>query len=200
MIITLFGIKVEITFLFVAFVAFIISLKAPSNVFITILSSLFHEIGHLLMMLIVGNKPKKIRFEITGINIIRNNTDISTKNEILIALGGPLANAFVLIVCCLILSFYNTEMILLIACTNLILMAFNLLPIKRLDGGIAFYYILSQRFQMIVCSKILKITSLIFISLIYVWGIYIFIASNFNISMIIIAIFLTLSLFGDNEC
>ena len=196
----IFGIKVEITFLFVALVAFIISLKAPSNVFITILSSLLHELGHLLMMLTIGNKPEKVRFEITGINIIRNNTNISTKSEILIALGGPLVNAFLFIICCLILCLYNTEMISTFACVNLILMTFNILPIKRLDGGIALYYLLSQKYQMPFCSNCIKITSIIFIILIYIWGIYVFIASNYNISLIIIAIFLTLSLFGNNEC
>ncbi len=200
MIFTIFGIKIEITFLFVAFIAFIISLKAPSNMFVTIFSSLLHEIGHLIMMLIVGNKPKKIRFELTGINIIRNNSNISIKNEVFIALGGPLVNAFILFICCLILCFYNNETVLLFACINLILMSFNLLPIKRLDGGITLYYILSQKLQIEICNKVLKITSLIFIALIYAWGIYIFICSNYNISMLIIAIFLTLSLFNDNEC
>ncbi len=196
---TLYGIKVEITFLFVAFIAFIISLKAPSNVFITVLSSLLHEIGHLIMMLLIGKKPKKIRFELTGINIIRDNSNISIKNEIFIALGGPLANAFVVVICCIALCLYNNETILVFACVNLILMTFNLLPIKRLDGGIALYYILSQKLQMELCNNIIKITSLFFIIVIYIWGIYIFVSSNYNISMIIVAIFLTLSWFTDNE-
>ncbi len=200
MVATFFGVKVEITFLFVAFIAFIISLKAPSNMFVTIFSSLLHETGHLIMMLIIGNKPKKIRFELTGINIIRDNSNISTKNEVLIALGGPLANAFTVLICCLVLCVNYNGTLILIACINLILMTFNLLPIKRLDGGIALYYILSQKLQIEICNKVLKITSLIFIALIYAWGIYVFIYSNYNISMIIIAIFLTLSLFSDNEC
>ncbi len=197
---TLLSIKVEITFFFVAFIAFILSLKAPSNVLITVLSSLIHEFGHLIMMLITGNKPQKLRFELTGINIIRNNINISTRNEILIALGGPLANAVMVFVFCIVLLFNYTENMMIVACTNLIIMTFNLLPIKRLDGGIALYYILSKKFQMNICSKILKITSLVFILMIFIWGFYIFIASNYNVSMIIIAIFLTLSLFSDNEC
>ncbi len=182
-----------------AFISLIISLDAPANLFITILSSIFHEIGHLTMMLITSNKPKKIRFEITGINIIRNNTNISTRNEIIIALGGPLFNGLLLIFGCLILYHNNLESVMLIASVNLILMIFNLLPIQRLDGGLVLYYLLSKKYEMITCNKVIKISSIIFIILIYIWGFYIFVVSNYNFSMIIIAIFLTLSLFNDND-
>ena len=194
------GIKIEITFLFVAFIAFILSLKAPSNVLTTIISSLIHETGHLIMMLVIGNKPEKVRFELTGINIIRKQEmKVSNKNEILISLGGPVANAFVFILCCIFLYFYSNNTVLTIACINLILMTFNLLPVKRLDGGNALYSLLIQKFDLIFSLKILQTTSIIFISLIYIWGIYAFIASKYNISIIIIAIFLTLSLFNNNE-
>ncbi len=196
----IFGIKVEITFLFSAFIAFVVSLKAPSNLLITIVSSLIHESGHLIMMLVSGNKPTIVRFELTGINIIRNqDMRISNKNEILISLGGPLVNAVIFVICCICLCFYNCNAILTFACINLILMTFNLLPIKRLDGGSALYYLLIQKFDISFSSKIIQITSIFFISIIFIWGIYVFIASKYNISIIIIAIFLTLSLFSDNE-
>lgn len=195
-----FGIRVEITFLFVAFVAFILSLKAPSNVLITVLSSLIHESGHLIMMILIGNKPKKIRFELTGINIIRNQKiGISSKNEVLISLGGPIANAIIFVFCCILLCFYNNDSIMTFACINLILMTFNLLPVKRLDGGSGLYYLLMQIFDISLSSRILKVTSIIFISIIFIWGIYVFVASKYNISIIMIAIFLTLSLFSANE-
>lgn len=200
MIFNICGIKIEITFLFIALISFMVSLNAPSNVLITVLSSLLHEIGHLIMMIVVDNKPQRVRFEITGINIIRNeDTNISVKNEIFISLGGPIANAVILTFCCVVMCFHNSNLIMTLACINLILMLFNLLPIKKLDGGTAFYYLLSQKLEIFVCNKILKITSLVFIALIYIWGIYIFIVSRYNISLIIIAIFLTLSFFSDNE-
>ncbi len=195
-----FGISVEITFWFVAFVSFILSLNAPTNLLITIASSLCHEIGHLAMMLSVGNKPKKVKFELIGINIIKNHeVATSIKNEILIALGGPLANAFILLVCCVVLCFNNSELIMTVACINLILMIFNLLPIKRLDGGIALYFFLTQKFDVPFATIVLKFVSILFITLIYCWGFHVLALSGYNISLIIIAIFLTLSLFGDNE-
>ena len=200
MIFNVFGVKVEITFWFVALITFIFSLNAPSNVLVTVFSSILHEIGHLLIMTSVGNKPQAIRFEITGMNIIRHQDfQISTKNEVLIALGGPFINLVCFLLSVIILCVYNNENILTFGCINLILMIFNLLPIKKLDGGLALYYILSQKFDNLTCTKILKITSVFFIALIYIWGIYAFISSKYNISLIIIAIFLTLSMFSCNE-
>ena len=200
MIFNIFGVKVEITFWFVAFITFIISLNAPSNVLVTVISSLLHEFGHLLIMTSVGNKPKAVRFEITGMNIIRQpDLKISTKNEILIALGGPLVNFISFLISVIILCFYENKNILTFACINLILMIFNLLPIKRLDGGLALYYLLSQKYENLTCTKILKITSVFFIAFIYIWGIYAFVSSRYNISLIIIAIFLTLSMLGNND-
>ena len=148
----------------------------------------------------VGNKPQAVRFEITGMNIIRQpDLKISTKNEILIALGGPFINLICFLISVVTLCIYNNENILTFGCINLILMIFNLLPIIRLDGGLALYYVLLQKHDNITCSKILKITSVIFITIIYAWGFYVFILSGYNVSLIIIAIFLTLSMFSCNE-
>lgn len=200
MIFNVFGIKIEITFWFIALITFIVSLNVPSNVLITVFSSLLHETGHLLIMTSVGNKPQAVRFEITGMNIIRQpDLKISTKNEILIALGGPFINLICFLISVVTLCIYNNENILTFGCINLILMIFNLLPIIRLDGGLALYYALSQKHDNITCSKILKITSVIFITIIYAWGFYVFILSRYNVSLIIIAIFLTLSMFSCNE-
>ena len=194
------GIDFEITFLFVALITFVITMNAPSNVLITITSSLLHECGHLLTMSAVGNKPQAVRLEITGMNIKRTQSiKISTKNELLIALGGPFGNAVIFTICCFLICFYQSEFLMTIACINLIIMTFNLLPVKRLDGGMALYFLLSRRFDAEFCSKILKITSTVFITLLYIWGIYVFISSRYNFSVIIIAIFLTLSMFGGNE-
>lgn len=200
MIFKVYGIRVEITFLFVAFITFIISLKVPANVFVTVVSSIFHEMGHLLMMLMVGNKPEKVRFHIVGMNIIRQeNFKISRKGEIVISLGGPMMNFIIVIISCVFLCFYESQLMLICACINLILMTFNLLPIKSLDGGAVLYFLLSKHFENLICRKILKITSILFITIIYLWAIYVFVVSRYNFSLIIIAIFLTISLFQEND-
>lgn len=193
-------IKIEITFLFVAFLTFILSLKAPANLLITVASSLLHEAGHLSMLIFLNNKPQAVKFEIVGMNIIRQqNLKINRKEEIAISLGGPLMNFVVVVVSCLLLAFYNNQHVLTCACINLILMTFNLLPIKMLDGGAILYFILSAHFNSILCRKILKVTSVFFIFIIYLWAFYVFVVTKYNISLIIIAIFLTISFFQEND-
>ncbi len=200
MVFSVCGVKIEVTFLFMALITFVISLNVPSNVLITIFSSLVHESGHLLMMTAVGNKPQAVSFEITGMNIIRQpDYKISVKNEILIALGGPIANLMCFAISVVSLCFNKNENILTFGCVNLILMIFNLLPIKQLDGGMALYFILSKKYDNNISSNILKITSVFFIAVIYLWGIYVLVSSGYNISLIIIAIFLTLSFVGNND-
>jgi stage IV sporulation protein FB len=148
----------------------------------------------------MSNKPQIIRFELIGINIIRNqDVRISNKNEIFISLGGPLSNAIIFILCCLYLCFYKNNSIMTFASINLILMTFNLLPIKGLDGGNALYFLLIHKCDSLFSAKIIYITSFVFILLVFIWGIYVFISTKYNISIIIIAMFLTLSLFSKNE-
>ncbi len=190
----------EVTFLFVAMVTFIITLQAPSNVIITVLSSLLHEMGHLSAMCISGNKPEEVRLEITGITIRRaQSIKVSIKNELLIALGGPLVNGLVFLLFCLLYCCWEKDFFITVAGINLILMTFNMLPVRGLDGGMALYFFLCKGLSVNLCNKILKITSWIFILLIFSWGVYVFISSEYNFSVIIIAIFLTLSTFSGNE-
>lgn len=197
----LFNIEFEITFLFTALIAFVIAMNSPFNVLTTIFSSLFHEMGHLIMMFCSNNIPQSVRFEITGMNIIRQpSMKISAKHEIFIAMGGPVANGLVLLISCVLLCFLENEKILTVGCINLILMTFNLLPIKSLDGGMALYYLLSRKFNPDFCGKILKILSIFFVLLIYVWGVYVFVSTNYNISLLIIAIFLTMTTLSKKDC
>ncbi len=196
----IFEIDFEVTFLFAALLAFIITLNSPVNVLLTIISSLLHETGHLIAMIFLDNKPQCVRFEITGMNIKRQpSLKISTKNELLIALAGPFANGLTLVSSCIAFYFFESEQVFTLSCVNLILMTFNLLPIKKLDGGMALYHLLSLKYNAHICSKFLKITSIAFVIVLYLWGIYVFVSTDYNISVLIIALFLTLSLFDKNE-
>ena len=108
-------------------------------------------------------------------------------------------NFIIVIISCIFLCFYENYIVMTCACINLILMTFNLLPIKTLDGGAVLFFLLSQYYEAQTCRKILKITSVLFISIIYLWSIYVFIVSGYNFSLIIIAIFLTISMFQNND-
>ncbi len=190
----------EITFLFAAVIALFLSLRVPSEVIVTVASSLLHETGHLAVMTAVGNRPECVRLELCGMNIKRmQSVGVSMRNEIFIALGGPFANALLFAVFTLVYCFNNNSIFLNGACINLVLMVFNLLPVKRLDGGMLLYFLLSEKRDGDFAAKVLKKSSACFIILIYLWGIYVFAAGGYNITVLIIAIFLTISMFGRGE-
>ena len=76
MVFNLKGVKVEITFFFVAFISFVISLEVPSNVLVTVLSSMFHELGHLFFGL-----KAKLYFDSFNVLNIRTNSLPSLKHN-----------------------------------------------------------------------------------------------------------------------
>ncbi len=104
---------------------------------------IIHELGHVLMGLILGLKPEKIELMPFGLSVAFKletkdyNTKIKSANllevkKIAIALAGPITNLIIILLFLYIpLSFTKDNIIY----ANLLIMIFNLLPIFPLDGG-----------------------------------------------------------------
>ena len=115
------------------------------------LFALIHELGHLFVGLILGFKPETISMILTGFTIkfktkcedynvkIRNGNVLAVKKAI-IALAGPMVN-LIIILACLIFYKETQETYLLglplelLIYSNILIFAFNILPIYPLDGG-----------------------------------------------------------------
>ena len=193
-------IPVKISWQFLALITFMLSLRTENVIYAVLFSSL-HEIGHIAAMTAFGNAPQSVSFELTGINIIRTReTFVSLKKEIIIALAGPFVNLVLFLFLILLYSENGNVKLFNAVSVNLILMIFNLLPVKGLDGGKAFYYSVSHFVSYKFAEKSLSVLSAVFILLMLSYGAYIFYLTRRNFTMLIIALMLTLTMFSKEEC
>lgn len=113
-----------------------------------IIFAIIHEMGHLLIGILIGKKIEKIRVMPLGVSItfkilvedynkkiIKGN--INNIKNLLVAIAGPFVNFAIAIILynlssLNILSFKHTEIMIYI---NLLIGFFNLIPIYPLDGG-----------------------------------------------------------------
>lgn len=106
--------------------------------------AVIHELGHLLVGLLMGMKPEKIEIMPFGVSIsfkikvMEYNKKVKKGNlleikKIIVALAGPITN-FIIILITYNLNINLLESILIIY-TNFLIMIFNLIPIYPLDGG-----------------------------------------------------------------
>lgn len=155
---------------------------------ILMLFALIHELGHLIMGIIIGFKPESISIIPTGFTIRfkaeseNYNRKIKKANilalkQIIIALAGPITN-FLIIISTII--YYkitqNSELFSLplemIIYSNILILIFNLIPICPLDGGrilkeaihifLGLYqsYVITNRISKIVIVLLTAISSI----------------------------------------
>lgn len=104
---------------------------------------IIHELGHILMGIILGLKPEKIEITPFGLSVSFKletndyNFKIKSANlleikKIAIAIAGPLTNFLIILLFLFLPINLPKENIIY---SNLLILLFNLLPIFPLDGG-----------------------------------------------------------------
>lgn len=164
------------------------------------ISITIHEIGHILMSKALKVKIGKPRYNFIGYSSKINNGNKLSK--LLVYLSGPVSNFIFAII------FYFAKMEFKIKVqffyTNIFLGIANLLPVLPLDGGNIVELMLEKKFKfdksmkialcvskivlilitLICCFTILIIKNIwIFVSLIYLWIIYINEDEKFDLYM-----------------
>lgn len=139
------------------------------------LFALIHELGHLLMGLLMGMKPEKIELMPFGVSISfkikveEYNKKIKKGNlleikKMVVALAGPLTNFIIIIITNnLKIDIFKSLMIIY---TNFLIMIFNLLPIYPLDGGRILKGILHINFGIRTTEFYINIISKIMVAII----------------------------------
>ena len=102
---------------------------------IFIIFAIIHEIAHFIFGIFIGGKTEKIKIEPYGISLVFNfNQKNNSFIKVMFYLIGPFTNLLIAILF-LKNNILFVELQTQIIYTNLLLFAFNLLPIIPLDGG-----------------------------------------------------------------
>ncbi len=112
---------------------------------------IIHELGHIVSLLIFGEKPKLVELSFYGIKLERfGASGIKSLGEIIIYASGPTAN-FAL--SALLFVFGNTQGMKTAAVVSLCVGLFNLLPCQPLDGGNILKFFLERRMDSRICER-----------------------------------------------
>lgn len=152
--------------------------------------SIIHELGHILMGLILKVKAQKVEIMPCGLSVsfYSNSNDKFIKiKEIFITLAGPLTSLSLMILC----GFIDFKIITMqeAVYSNMLILLFNLIPLYPLDGGRLIKGIIELRLDSekseIIIDKISNVTA-IFLTVISSIAVYYF----KNIAIFLICIFL----------
>lgn len=195
----LFRIKFSVSYALLCLIAVCIILDIFSGFVMCCFAVLIHESGHLIMMLIFGCKPRKIRISLFEIAINDDSRqEKSNLQNFLIIFFGPFANFICFILIFLLYLCSGTDF-LKFAYVNLSLCILNLLPVMSFDGGQLLYLLLSIRFTCQTAEKAVNILTFIALFPIAVLGFIILFNSDYNFSLLFVCGYIILSLIFKNN-
>lgn len=152
---------------------------------------LLHEFGHYLVAKKLGYKLDKMVLLPYGVCLSYNSECFTPKDEIKVALAGPIVNLIIAVLCLALWWLFPTSYAFTynVCFASVITFLFNLLPAYPLDGGRVLKSLLLTRFTLKSTSKILKVCNVILASVfLIIFIISIFFKINFN--YLILAIFI----------
>lgn len=181
----------RVDFSFALTVTLMLLLCSESTVILCLVSSMLHEMGHLVPMHLLGLKVESVIFGAFGVRIQRCvDCSLSYKKEAVIACGGILVNFIIAIFSYLYYYLQSSDFALKLTGVNIIIALFNMIPIEVLDMGRVIKYILLCRFEENVCDRILRTISVIFVNILVVLCICYSIFVGINLSLIAVTLYL----------
>ena len=180
------NIKLNSNFYFIVVITFMLVIDKSYYCILSILFALLHELGHILIILLKNLRVSKIKFGIINIDMIYDNSsflNINYKDEFLIYISGPFVNFVLYLMFIFVYCVNNIYIFKIMAYQNFFLGIINLLPIESLDGYKILSLVLSRKFDINTCEKILNIISIIFLVPVSILGFMILIKSKYNFSL-----------------
>lgn len=194
------NVKIKIHWSFAVLSIFMFIFGKFAMFFCAIVAVLLHEMGHSVVGRKLGYKLDLITLLPYGAMLSGKNSPFNTKDEIKIAIAGPIVNA-VLILSNIILwrifpSIFNISNNFFSA--NVFTLIFNLLPVYPLDGGRILIAVLSSKMPRAKAEKKTKVVGyIITIAFFVLFFVSFFYKLNYMLG--INAIFLLIGLFEEDS-
>ena len=185
----IFGTKIYVSFFFTALITVMLATDRTGIILPVLFATTMHELGHLFAMWLIDCTPKQIRLLPATIQITSEFSK-RYRNDLIIAIMGPLTNIVLFLTLYLNYIFYKNNFILYNALINLLISIFNLLPINGLDGGTILLSILAKRTEYTRAKLIIRIITILSAAILLILAISFTIRGKFNISLYIIAIYI----------
>ena len=184
--------KIKIAFPTFIFFAVLLLWNPSIYSFLPFLAAFLHEMGHITVMKLCGQKIHKITVLPFGVDIKKAPSVSSYKNDIAVSCSGVGANLFLTLFCFFLppspeINFFSAS--------NIVLAIVNILPIKTLDGGEIVEKTIAYIYGTETAEKVIGITSIISIMLIGALAIWILFSTSYNFSLLLMCIYLFCSIF-----
>lgn len=184
-----FGTEIYISFLFCAVLCFMLVIDRTGLIIPTLFAVFVHEMGHLIVMWAMDCQPKSIRLIPTSVQIIRGFSP-KKHGEVAIAACGPAANLVVFISLFANYKIFESDQSLNFALLNFVIAIFNLLPVSGLDGGTLLTIFLAKFTDLYKAEGIIRIITIIFAFIVFLFGVYLWVSGTVNISVFIVSVYL----------
>ena len=184
----LFGAEVCVTFPFSALIAFLLFTDRTGLALPFFAAVLLHETGHLFAMWALDYAPTRIRLSPAAVEITSPPAPLF-REEILIALSGPLTNFLLFGTFGLAFRLWGGQACLSFALINALIGAFNLLPVTGLDGGTVLRGIATRLFGVRKARLIMFAAGLFCAALCLAAGVFLFLHGVQNPTPLIMALY-----------
>ena len=185
----LLGTEFYISFLFSAVITAMLAFDRTGYALPLIFAVVMHEGGHLLAMWILDCSPKRVRLVPAAVEIT-TAFGCPRKKEIAVALAGPAVNLVLFFTLWFNFLAYKNDPVLVCALINLLVFAFNMLPVTGLDGGTVLFSLLTCKRTPEKAVLIMRIINLSLAAAVLFAAVYLCFHGKVNISLFITALYL----------
>ena len=191
----LFKTKITISFTFFALILLLICFNKTEYLYISIISALLHEFGHLFSLKFCGAKILEFKISLFGGKIETENfTPTNYFQDIFIYFSGPFINLFISIFCYFLNFYLNSAELIDITSVNAVLGVFNLLPFYNFDGGKIIGTLLKIKLTEKQTENILTIISFVVLIPFIYFSVIIFLQNKNNFYLLIVSLLMLLTI------